>query len=78
MFAKVRDHDNLVRDIHSKAVLNTDRNGLNEYYAKREQLKREQQEKMEMQIRLGRLEEDMSDIKNMLFKLLEIGNKNGS
>ena len=67
-----------VRDIHSKAILNTDRNGLNEYYAKREQLKREQQEKMEMQIRLGRLEEDMSDIKNMLFKLLEIGNKNGS
>ena len=78
MYAKVKDHNNLVRDMQSKAVLNTDRNGLNEYYAKREQLKREQQEKMEMQIRLGRLEEDMSDIKNMLFKLLEIGNKNGS
>ncbi len=67
-----------VRDIHSKAILNTDRNGLNEYYAKREQLKKEQEEKAEMQNRLGRLEEDMSDIKIMLFKLLELGNKNGS
>ena len=67
-----------VRDTHSKAILNTDRNGLNEYYAKRDQIKREQEEKAEMQNRLGRLEEDMSDIKTMLFKLLELGNKNGS
>ena len=32
----IKDHQKLLRDTHSKAVLNTDRNALQEYYAKRE------------------------------------------
>jgi hypothetical protein len=32
----IKDHQKLVRDTHSKAVLNTDKAGLQEYYAKRD------------------------------------------
>ena len=36
----IKDHNKLVRDVHSKAVLNTDRNALQEYYAKRDMIKK--------------------------------------
>ena len=41
----IKDNQKLVRDTHSKAVLNTDKAGLQEYYAKREVLRQEQEEK---------------------------------
>jgi len=48
MYAKVKDHDNLVRDMNSKAVLNTDRVGLQDYYLKRDSVKKEQSEKLKL------------------------------
>ncbi len=66
MYAKVRDHDNLVRDMQSKAVLNTDRAGLQEYLQKRESAKKEASEKIETKLRLAKIEEEMSEIKNLL------------
>ena len=58
-----------VRDTHSKAILNTDRNGLNEYYMKRELAKRQQLEKTEDKARLNKLEEDMQEIKQLLLQI---------
>jgi hypothetical protein len=69
---KIKEHKNLVRDTHSKAVLNTDRNGLNEYLMKREIAKKEQEEKSETKMRLAKLEEDMNDIKRILVEIAEI------
>lgn len=69
---QIKDHKNLVRDTHSKAVLNTDRNGLNEYLMKREIVKKEQEEKSETKMRLAKLEEDMNEIKNLLKEIAEI------
>jgi t-SNARE complex subunit (syntaxin) len=66
MFAKVKDHDNLVRDMHSKAVLNTDRLGLQDYMQKREMAKKELSEKIETKQRLAKIEEEMSEIKDLL------------
>ena len=66
MFAKVKDHDNLVRDMNSKAVLNTDKLGLQDYLNKRELAKRELLEKTETKQRLAKIEEEMSEIKNLL------------
>jgi hypothetical protein len=66
MYAKVKDHDNFIRDMNSKAVLNTDRAGLQEYYQKREVAKKEQSEKMETKQRLAKIEEEMSEIKDLL------------
>ena len=74
MFAKVKDHDNLVRDMQSKAVLNTDKAGLNNYLQKRELAKKEMSEKMETKQRLAKIENDMAEIKNLLTQLVGRGN----
>jgi t-SNARE complex subunit (syntaxin) len=66
MFAKVQDHDNLIRDMQSKAVLNTDKAGLQDYLHKREQAKKELTEKVETKQRLAKIEEEMFEIKNLL------------
>ena len=61
-----------VRDIHSKAILNTDLNGLNEYYMKREMFKKEQAEKIQTNNRLDKIENDMSEIKNLLRDIVSL------
>jgi hypothetical protein len=74
MFAKVKDHENLVRDMNSKAILNTDRLALQDYYQKREQAKKELSEKTESKQRLDKIENDMAEIKNLLTQLVGRGN----
>lgn len=66
---QIKDNQKLVRDTSSKAVLNTDIVGLKEYYAKRELIKKEQEEKSETKMRLAKLEEDMQDIKKLLVEI---------
>lgn len=66
MYAKVKDHGHLVRDMSSKAVLNTDKAGLNDYLMKREIAKKQQSEQSETKMRLMQLEQDMSEIKSLL------------
>jgi len=58
-----------VRDTHSKAILNTDINGLNEYRMNRELAKKQQLEKTEDKARLNKLEQDMQDIKQLLLQI---------
>ena len=73
MFAKVKDHDNLVRDMNSKAILNTDKLALQEYYQKRELVKKELAEKIESKQRLDKIENEMSEIKDLLRELIGRG-----
>jgi hypothetical protein len=73
MFAKVKDHENLVRDMNSKAILNTDKLALQEYYQKRELAKKELSEKTESKQRLDKIENEMSEIKNLLRELIGRG-----
>jgi uncharacterized protein (UPF0276 family) len=65
-YLKVRNHDNLVRDSHSKAVLNTDRAALEEYYAKLRIEKKQRIEQEQTKQRIATLEQDMSEIKDLL------------
>ena len=58
-----------VRDIHSKAILNTDKKGLNDYLMKRDVAKKQQSEKNETKVRLDKLENDMQEIKELLLKM---------
>lgn len=60
------DDSPFVRDTHSKAILNTDRNGLNEYLMKKELAKRQAEEKQHDKARLDKLENDMQEIKQLL------------
>ena len=59
----------LVRDIHSKALLNTDKRGLNEYLMKKELAKKKQHEENEAKERLIKLEQDIKEIKELLLKM---------
>ena len=68
----------LIRDIHSKAILNTDKAGLNDYLMKREIAKKQQAEQVQNKDRLTKLEEDMSEIKNLLVQLFNTGKLNGN
>jgi t-SNARE complex subunit (syntaxin) len=62
----------LIRDIHSKAVLNTDRTGLDEYIMKKELARKGEQEKSETKQKLTQLENDMAEIKKMLQDIAEL------
>ena len=68
----------LIRDIHSKAILNTDKAGLNDYLMKREIAKKQQDEQIQTKDRLDKIENDMSDIKNLLVQLVNTGKLNGN
>ena len=68
----------LIRDIHSKAILNTDKAGLNDYLMKRVIAKKQQAEQVQNKDRLTKLEEDMSEIKNLLVQLVNTGKLNGN
>ena len=73
MTTHVRIEDTaLIRDIHSKAILNTDRAGLNEYLMKREIAKKQQAEQVANKDRLEKLENDMSEIKSLLRDIAEM------
>ena len=74
MFAKVKDHNNLIRDMNSKAILNTDRIGLQDYLQKREIAKKEMSEKAETKQRLAKIEEEMAEIKFLLREIAQ-GNR---
>jgi len=58
-----------VRDLNSKAILNTDKRGLNEYLMKKEIAKKQQSQHDETKNRLNRLEQDMQEIKELLLKM---------
>jgi len=64
-YVKIKDKS-LVRDTHSKAILNTDKAGLEQYYAKRAVAKQQQQEQYETKKRIAQLEQDMTEIKDLL------------
>jgi hypothetical protein len=68
----------LIRDIHSKAILNTDKAGLNDYLMKREIAKKQQSEQEQTKNRLIQIEEDMSEIKMLLHQLVSKEMSNGS
>jgi hypothetical protein len=72
---QIAENKNLVRDTHSKAILNNDKNGLNEYLMKKELAKKQQEEKEETKLRLIKLEEDMNVIKSLLLEIAEMRSK---
>ena len=66
------ENSKLVRDLHSKAILNTDRVGLEDYMMKRELAKKQLAEKEETKKRLVKLENDMTEIKNLLHEIAQM------
>ena len=66
-FYKVRDHDHLIKNSDSKAVLSVNTRGLDKYREERERLLK----LSSVLDRTDKLEDDVTEIKNMLKQLLE-------
>jgi glutamine synthetase len=78
MYAKVKEHENLIRDMNSKAILNIDKEGLQDYLRKREVAKKQQEEQIETKNRLAKIEQDMSEIKTILHNIANSRLKDGN
>jgi cell shape-determining protein MreC len=78
MFVHIEEDKHLVRDISNRAILNTDRVGLENYLAQRQLAKQRLAEQEEMKNKVNKLEEDITDIKSMLRELVQMRTPNGN
>jgi predicted nuclease with TOPRIM domain len=69
-FVQIESNKNLYRDLESGAILNTDKEQLKTYYAERDQRIKELQEKQSLENKVNKLEDDMSEIKDLLRQLV--------
>ena len=70
MFVQIKDNQNLVRDTDNRALLNTNAGEFEAYYVERDLKIKELQEKQKLENKVTKLEEDMSEIKDMLRQIL--------
>lgn len=66
-YAKVKDHKELIRDMHSKAVLNIDTQALLEHRKKKAAMR----EVFVNSEKIKKIENDIAEIKQLLFSLVE-------
>lgn len=66
---RIKDNPALVRDVHSKAILNTDRAALDDYLVRQNLALRQKAEQEENKMRLEKLEQNMSEIKALLSEI---------
>lgn len=78
MFVRIEEEKHLVRDTTNRAILNTDRAGLENYLAQRQLAKQKLAEQEEMKNKVNKLEEDITDIKSMLRELVQMKAPNGN
>ena len=78
MYVPIKDKKEFVRDISNKAILNTNMEELKTYYAERDLAIRKNEEKLMMEQKVNKLEEDITDIKQMLRELVQMRNPNGN
>jgi hypothetical protein len=67
---KVKDSPELVRDISSRAILNTDKKGLQNYNMQRQKILDQKKEQQLVKTRLDNIENQMSEIKELMRELL--------
>jgi hypothetical protein len=78
MFVRIEEDKHLIRDTSNRAILNTDRVGLENYLAQRQLAKQRLAEQEEMKNKVNKLEEDITDIKGMLRELIQMKAPNGN
>lgn len=61
-FAKIADHSNLIRDLYSKAVLNTDNSVIKKHEKRIKDLQKEEARVKE----INNIKADIAEIKNLL------------
>lgn len=71
-YVQIETHKHLYRDLDTGALLNTNLEELKAYYAESELKNKEAQEKMNLENKVNRLEEDIGEIKLLLRNLIEM------
>jgi hypothetical protein len=66
-FAKIVDHEHLIRDMSTQAVLNTDTSIVRKHEKRIIELQKEQAREVE----INNIKSDLEEIKNLLFTLLK-------
>lgn len=66
-YAKVEEHEDLIRDMHSKAILNIDNQALVEHRKKKEMMKKV----INNSQKIDKIENELSEIKKMLSILID-------
>lgn len=77
-YVQVKSHKHLYRDLDSGAILNTDMEELKEYYAQVEIKNKEMEEKLKLENKVNKLEDDIGEIKMLLRNLLEMRKPDGN
>lgn len=70
MLVRIENEPTLVRDTTNRALLNTDREGLERYKAQRLLAKKRLDEQEQMKEKVNKLEQDVSEIKDLLRQLV--------
>jgi len=78
MYVPIKDKKEFIRDTSNKAILNTNMEELKTYYAERDLAIKRNEEKLMMEQKVNKLEEDITDIKQMLRELVQMRNPNGN
>lgn len=77
-YVPIEINRDLVRDVSNRALLNTNLEELKTYYAERDLRLKELQDKQTMEQKVNKLEEDITDIKNMLREIVQMKAPNGN
>ena len=78
MLVPIENDKHLIRDTTNRAILNTDRAGLERYLAQRQLAKQRMDEQQEINSKVIKLEKDITDIKDMLRELVQMKAPNGN
>ena len=69
-YVKVKDHVNLLRDPKTNTIVNTDTSSYNEYIARRNAKKEEDQKSQSIEDDLANLKGEINEIKDLLHQLV--------
>ena len=70
-YIKVEGYENLVRDTHSKAIINTSRSAYEAAVLRSKNVQRQKDELRDATRQINILKSEMHEIKNLLVKLVE-------
>ena len=72
------EENDLLRDVHSKALLNKNTVALREYKTRKEFLEKVKQDDCDTKTKLATLEKDMQEIKELLKEIALLRSSNGN
>lgn len=68
-YIKVKDKNNLIRDVNSNAIINTDIKGYEEYESNYKRLYNQNQRIDKIETNVNEIKNDLNEIKNLLRNL---------